>query len=123
MDKVDKEMDKKAAEKKVDHDKVYQVMKILTAMKLVKTDGMPIAVLPDLYIGSIGAAYNKKGLDETKITHILTCAANIKPSFPNVSQEIFFFCEIHCRLFFFLNYCRILSMRFSIAWIVRTRAF
>ena len=85
MAKVDKEMDKKAEEKKVDHDKVYQVMKILTAMKLVKEDGLPVAVCPDLYIGSIGAAYNKKGLDDTKITHILTCAANIKPSFPNVS--------------------------------------
>ena len=85
MEKVDKEMDQKAAEKKVDHDKVYQVMKILTAMKLVKEDGVPKEVTPELYIGSIGAAYNKKSLEEYKITHILTCAANIKPSFPNVS--------------------------------------
>ena len=93
-------------------------MKILTAMKLVKTDGMPVAVFPDLYIGSIGAAYNKKGLDETKITHILTCAANIKPSFPNVSVK--FYCRFINLLF---TVCRILSMRSSTASTVRTRAF
>ena len=40
-EKVDKEMEQKAAEKKIDADKVYQVMKALTAMKLVKEDGVP----------------------------------------------------------------------------------
>lgn len=65
-------------------------MKILTAMKLVKEDGQPVEVQPGLYIGSIGAAYNKQGLEDHKITHILTCAANIKPSFPNVGSFVQF---------------------------------
>jgi len=63
-------------------EKVYQVMKALTAMKLVKEDGVPAMVQPDLYIGSIGSAYNKEGMQAAGITHILTCAANIKPRFP-----------------------------------------
>lgn len=88
VNKVDKEMDQKAAEKKVDRDKVYQVMKALTAMKLVKEDGQPMPVFPDIFIGSVGAAYNKEALDQHKITHILTCAANIKPRFAQVSRSI-----------------------------------
>jgi hypothetical protein len=91
MVKVDEEMEKKAAEKKIDQDKVYQVMKALTAMKLVKEDGMPGAVFPDIFIGSVGAAYNKENLQKLGITHILTCAANIKPRFPNVSETSFSF--------------------------------
>lgn len=82
VQKVDKEMEAKAAAKKVDHDKVYQVMKALTAMKLVKEDGVPGAVFPDIFIGSVGAAYNKENLTKLGVTHILTCAANIKPRFP-----------------------------------------
>jgi len=69
----------------MDSEKLYQVVKALTAMKLTKEDPMPGAVFPDLFIGSIGAAYNKKVLQELGITHILTCAANIKPRFPDVS--------------------------------------
>lgn len=64
-------------------------MKALTAMKLVKEDGMPGAVFPDLFIGSVGAAYNKDNLQKIGITHILTCAANIKPRFPEVSERYF----------------------------------
>lgn len=58
-------------------------MKALTAMKLTKEDPIPGEVYPDLFLGSIGAAYNKKTLQDIGITHILTCAANIKPRFPN----------------------------------------
>ena len=82
MVKVDQEMEAKAAQKKVDADKVYQVMKALTAMKLVKEDGVPAQVFPDIFLGSVGAAYNKESLKQLGITHILTCAANIKPRFP-----------------------------------------
>lgn len=60
-------------------------MKALTAMKLTKEDKNPGAVFPDLFIGSIGAAYNKEVLTELGITHILTCASNIRPRFENVS--------------------------------------
>lgn len=66
----------------MDKDKLYAVIKALTAMKLTKEDAYPGAVFPDLYLGSIGAAYNQKVLAELGITHILCCAANIKPRFP-----------------------------------------
>lgn len=91
MVKVDQEMEAKAAAKKVDQDKVYQVMKALTAMKLVKEDGVPAQVFPDIFLGSVGAAYNKEGLKQVGITHILTCAANIKPRFPEVSEVVYFY--------------------------------
>jgi uncharacterized membrane protein YeaQ/YmgE (transglycosylase-associated protein family) len=70
----------------VQQQKLYEVMKALTAMKLTKEDKSPGAVFPDIYIGSIGAAYNKEVLSELGITHILTCAANIRPRFENVSS-------------------------------------
>lgn len=38
---------------------------------------------PCLFQGSIGAAYNKQSLEAHGITHILTCASNINPRFPN----------------------------------------
>ena len=58
-------------------------MKALTAMKLTKNDSAPGAVLPELFLGSIGAAYNKESLQKLGITHILTCAMGIKPRFPD----------------------------------------
>ena len=67
----------------MDNEKLYAAIKALTAMKLTKEDSVPGAIFEDLYIGSIGAAYNKKALEEIGITHILTCAANIKPRFPD----------------------------------------
>jgi uncharacterized membrane protein YeaQ/YmgE (transglycosylase-associated protein family) len=65
-------------------------MKALTAMKLTKEDSQPGAVFPDLLLGSIGAAYNKEVLTELGVTHILTCAANIRPRFENVSSKVIF---------------------------------
>ena len=58
-----------------------QVMKALTAMKLTKEDAVPGKVFEDIYIGSIGCAYNKEKMKEIGITHILCCAANLKPRF------------------------------------------
>jgi hypothetical protein len=57
-------------------------MKALTAMKLTKEDNQPGEVFPELFIGSIGAAYNQKSLQDLGITHILCTAAGIKPRFP-----------------------------------------
>jgi len=64
-------------------------MKALTAMKLTKEDPVPGKVFEDIYIGSIGCAYNSKKMKELGITHILCCAANIKPRFPKVSVTMF----------------------------------
>ena len=66
-------------------------MKALTAMKLTKEDANPGEVLPYLYIGGIGTAYNKEKLQELGITHILTCAANIRPRFEGVRILFIFF--------------------------------
>lgn len=83
---VEEEKKQKDADKiktKVAPEKLYEVMKALTAMKLVKEDGVPGAVYDDIFLGSIGAAYNKEELEKHGITHILTCAAKIKPRFPD----------------------------------------
>ena len=65
-------------------------MKALTAMKLTKEDPTPGEVLPYLFIGGIGTAYNKEAMTQLGITHILTCAANIRPRFENVSDNNFY---------------------------------
>lgn len=46
----------------IKQEKLYEVMKALTAMKLVKEDPTPGEVLPYLYIGGIGTAYNKEAM-------------------------------------------------------------
>ena len=74
----------------VQQQKLYEVMKALTAMKLTKEDKTPGEVFPDLFLGGIGTAYNGEVLKELGITHILTCAANIRPRFENVSFISFF---------------------------------
>lgn len=74
---------------KIDAEKLMEVMKALTAMKLTKEDSEPGEVFPDIFLGSIGCAYNKEALDKIGITHILTCAAKIRPRFPEVSHYIF----------------------------------
>jgi hypothetical protein len=79
---------KKLGQMTMQQQKLYEVVKALTAMKLTKEDKTPGAVFPDLFIGSIGAAYNKEVLTELGITHILTCAANIRPRFEKVSYII-----------------------------------
>lgn len=47
----------------MDSEKLYAVVKALTAMKMTKEDSQPGEIFEDLYIGSIGAAYNKKVLE------------------------------------------------------------
>jgi len=50
-----------------------------------KYDHEPDEILPGMYLGSVGAAYNMKGLNDNRIKHILCCCANISPAFPTVS--------------------------------------
>jgi hypothetical protein len=52
-------------------------LKAMSAMKLTREDNQPAEILPGLYIGSIGAAFNKESLDKNGITHVLTCAGKI----------------------------------------------
>ena len=60
------------------------MFKTMTAIKLAKDDKTPAEIVDGLYLGSIGAAYNKESLELHGITHILTCADSIKPRFENV---------------------------------------
>lgn len=41
-------------------------------MKLKKTDGIPVEIIPNLYLGSVGAFMNKEKLKELKITHVVS---------------------------------------------------
>ena len=61
---------------------LYLAMKAMTAMKLTKTDNEPAEVVERLYLGSIGAAFNKESLVRCGITHVLTCADKIQARFP-----------------------------------------
>ena len=47
-------------------------LRILAALKMKETDGTPREVLPNLYIGSIGAAVNNERLQELGITNVLS---------------------------------------------------
>ena len=57
-------------------------IKAMSAMKLTREDNVPAEIIPGVYLGSIGAAYNKESLKTNGITHILTCADKLKPRFP-----------------------------------------
>ena len=59
-------------------------IKAMTAMKLTREDKIPAEIIPGLYLGSVGCAFNKESLKDHNITHILTCADKISPRFPDV---------------------------------------
>lgn len=52
-------------------------LRILAALKIKETDGTPAEVLPNLYIGSIGAAVNNEKLRELGITNVLSLCGDI----------------------------------------------
>ena len=103
-----KEESKELPKGGLDSNKLYQVIKALSAMRLCKNDNTPSPILvrnpdysgsefakahmlydkdahtdqsPSLYQGSIGVAYNRKALDAAKITHIVTSADKINARF------------------------------------------
>lgn len=42
--------------------KIMEQIKLIMIVKLLKDDGKPVEVIPNLYIGSIGTAYSKENL-------------------------------------------------------------
>lgn len=54
----------------------------------MKTDNLPVEIIEGVFIGSIGAAMNKKALEENKITHIIVAAQGIKEYHPEVKSYI-----------------------------------
>ena len=45
--------------------KIMEQIKLIMVVKLLKDDGKPVEVIPNLYIGSIGTAYSKENLKES----------------------------------------------------------
>jgi len=73
--------------KEVDPVKVKNLMthiKAMMGMQYMRTDGVAAEILPGFYLGSIGAAFNRKILQEQNVGHILCCCDNVKEAFPNV---------------------------------------
>lgn len=60
-------------------------IKAMSAMKLTREDNIPSEIIPGLFLGSVGVAFNRDSLQNFGITHILTCADKLKPRFPDVS--------------------------------------
>ena len=59
------------------------MFRIFSTMKMLKEDNIPVELINNLYIGSVGAAMNYKILKEKGITHIICAAMNIKQYFPD----------------------------------------
>ncbi len=50
----------------------------------MKEDYLPIEIIDNIFIGSIGAASKKEVLLEHKITHVIVAASTIRNYFPEV---------------------------------------
>lgn len=64
------------------HSRIVKQVKLLLALKFKRDDSIPSEIIPNLLIGSIGAALNVEYLTNIGVTHILTVADNLPPSFP-----------------------------------------
>ena len=56
---------------------VMIAIKAMIAMKLKKEDNIPSEIIPNVFLGSVGCAFDKETLLKYGITHILTAADNI----------------------------------------------
>ena len=70
-------------EKKKRIEQLALQIKALCALRLTKQDNQPAEIVEGLFQGSIGAALAKDNLKKLGITHVLTVADKIKPSFPD----------------------------------------
>ena len=80
---------KKENNSKEDENVSRDYIKSLKKNSYVKTDKEPDEILPGFYLGSIGAALNKRALHECKIEYILCCSDGIQSAFPNVRRSRF----------------------------------
>jgi len=75
------------AKKELDPVKMKNLMahvKAVMGMQYMRSDGVPAEVLPGFYLGSIGAAFNRKILQEQSVGHILCCCDDVKEAYPTV---------------------------------------
>jgi hypothetical protein len=70
---------------KVNVTKYIALIRMISTIKMMKEDNIPIEIVDDIFIGSVGAANNKQALIENKITHIVVAATGLKTYFPNVN--------------------------------------
>lgn len=77
-----------ASPQKTEHDTSFELaiqrIRALLALNKLKNDREPAQIIEGLYLGSIGAAMSKDTLQNLEISHILTVADSIKPTFPEL---------------------------------------
>ncbi|GMI00715.1 hypothetical protein TrST_g8824 [Triparma strigata] len=76
-----------------DKAKKINFVKMLLAIKMVKTDGDCGELLPNVFIGSIGSAYNPAALSSNGITHILCLCDGVRDKFSNDLTYLVVPCE------------------------------
>ncbi|KAL9161525.1 hypothetical protein ABFS82_07G026700 [Erythranthe guttata] len=63
--------------------RVSSLLRVMQVTRLVKDDSIPSQIEEGLYLGSLGAAYNRSGLKGLNITHVLTVAHSLAPAHPD----------------------------------------
>ncbi|KAL2944794.1 Dual specificity protein phosphatase 1 [Bienertia sinuspersici] len=63
-------------------DRTQALLRAFYAARSVKDDNLPCQIEEGLFVGSFGAANNKAALKRLNITHILTVAGSMAPSYP-----------------------------------------
>lgn len=64
--------------------KLVKTFKIIRTVNLMKNDNLPIEIIDNIFIGSIGASMNKQSLKELEITHIIIAARGLTEYYPEV---------------------------------------
>uniref|UniRef100_A0A175YJK2 Uncharacterized protein n=1 Tax=Daucus carota subsp. sativus TaxID=79200 RepID=A0A175YJK2_DAUCS len=64
-------------------EEVAVILRAMYAAKRAKENDVPDQIEEGLYLGSIGAANNRSVLKSLNVTHILTVASSLPPSYPN----------------------------------------
>ncbi|KAJ6722067.1 DUAL SPECIFICITY PROTEIN PHOSPHATASE 1B [Salix viminalis] len=59
------------------------LLRAINVTKFFEGDDVPCHIEEGLFLGSLGAATNKDALNSKNITHILTVADSLPPSYPN----------------------------------------
>ncbi|KAL7105150.1 hypothetical protein ACP275_07G026700 [Erythranthe tilingii] len=63
--------------------RVSSLLRVMQVTRLVKDDSIASQIEEGLYLGSLGAAYNRSGLKGLNITHVLTVAHSLGAAHPD----------------------------------------
>eukprot|EP00898_Chlorokybus_atmophyticus_P001729 jgi/Chlat1/2557/Chrsp175S02440 len=64
--------------------KLVALLKALATTRRVREDNVPVAVIPGLYLGSVGAARNATALKKLNVTHVLTVMVEAQVQLPGL---------------------------------------